>query len=56
MVAMYERTGIAKFSTGVRDDNVASTRLCEKLGVVRSDYLILVGMDPDAFKDARITK
>jgi hypothetical protein len=56
MVAMHERTGIAKFSTGIRDDNIPSTRLCEKLGVVRSDYLILIGMDPDAFKDARITK
>lgn len=56
MVTMFERTGIGKFSTGIRDDNIPSTRLCEKLGVVRSDYLILIGMDPDAFRDARITK
>lgn len=56
MVAMRDRTGIAKFSTGVRDDNVASSRLCAKLGVLRSDYLIVIGMDPEAFTDERLTK
>ncbi|WP_413719827.1 GNAT family N-acetyltransferase [Silicimonas sp. MF1-12-2] len=56
MIAMHEKTGIGKFSTGIRDDNIPSERLCEKLGVVRSDYLIIIGMDPDAFRDARITK
>ena len=56
MVTMFERTGIGKFSTGIRDDKIPSTRLCEKLGVVRSDYLILIGMDPNAFRDARVTK
>lgn len=48
LVAMHGMTGIGTFSPGIGDDNVPSTRLCEKPG--------LVGMDPDAFKNARITK
>lgn len=56
MLAMREKTGILKFSTGVRDDNLPSSRLCAKLGVLKSEYLVVIGMDPDAFTDERVTK
>ena len=56
MVAMHEKTGIGRFTTGVRDDNVPSAALCAKFGVMRSDYMVVIGMDPDAFSDDRVTK
>lgn len=56
MLEMRDRTGIGRFSTGIRDDNLPSLRLCSKLGVEKSDYMIVLGMDPDAFADARVTK
>lgn len=56
MVAMNERTGIKRFTTGVRDDNLPSTALCAKFGVMRSDYLAIIGMDPSAFSDDQVTK
>lgn len=56
MVAMNEENGFRRFMTGIRDDNAASTALCAKFGVERSDYVIVIGMDESAFSDGRVTK
>ena len=56
MMAMHERTGIKRFTTVVRDDNLPSTALCAKFGLMRSDYLAIIGMDPSAFSDDQVTK
>ena len=56
MVAMHKKTGFRRFTTGVRDDNLPSAALCAKFGVMRSDYMVVMGMDPNAFSDDRVTK
>lgn len=56
MLTMTSESGRRRFITGIRDDNAASVALCAKLGVTASGTVMLMGMDPAAFSDARITK
>ena len=49
MLRMYEKTGLAKFFTGIRHGNQSSSALCAKLGVVHAGWEIIVGMDPEQF-------
>ncbi|MCL5777804.1 GNAT family N-acetyltransferase [Limibaculum sp. FT325] len=56
LVAMHERHGFPGFMTGVREGNTASERLCAQLGVVPSDYRVIVAIDPESFSGGRVTK
>lgn len=56
MVEMNRRHGFENFMTGVRKGNTASERLCAKLGVMPSDYSVVVAIDPTQFAGDRITK
>ncbi|MHA1554831.1 MAG: GNAT family N-acetyltransferase [Alphaproteobacteria bacterium] len=56
LIASHERLGARRFKTGVRTDNVPSTRLCNSLGVTDSGSDIVSGIDPEVFKGDRLTK
>lgn len=56
MVTMHREFGFSSFMTGIRDDNAQSLALSAKLGVVASDKMFVISMDPSAFADARVTK
>lgn len=53
---MYDKFGATSFYTGVRKDNIASRHVCQKLGVVESDYACLAILDPEFFGDGGYTK
>lgn len=56
MLTINRECGFTRFVTGIRDDNAPSLALSARLGVGESGMMIVVGMDPSAFTDARITK
>ena len=51
-----EQLGARRFSTGIRLGNEPSERLCRALGLEESDFDIVLGIDPAAFSDDRLTK
>lgn len=53
---MHEHHGAASFYTGVRKDNLASRHVCQKLGVVESQYACLAILDPEFFGEGGYTK
>ncbi|MEM6577827.1 MAG: GNAT family N-acetyltransferase [Pseudomonadota bacterium] len=53
---MWEDFGARGFITGVRRDNRSSHRLCEKLGVVDTEWMLAQGIDPDVLGTRRFTK
>lgn len=53
---MHEHFGAEEFYTGVRKENAASRHVCNKLGVVESDYCCLAILDPKHFGEGGFTK
>lgn len=56
IVHMWETHGARGFMTGVRHDNVPSQRLCAKLGVVDTDWMMAQCIDPEVLGASRSTK
>jgi len=45
MIAMHVRYEFAAFFTGVKEDNIASARVCTKLGLAKTNNSILIAFD-----------
>ena len=45
IVAMYERHGLGRFFTAIKDGNTASENLCSKLGFSRKKAAVLIAID-----------
>ncbi len=56
MVRMYQLHGYTVFSTGIREGNIPSERLCASLGLRATQSSILLSIDPAAFDGGAITK
>jgi hypothetical protein len=56
IIHMWERHGARGFMTGVRADNASSQALCNKLGVVASDWIMASCMDREVFTGKSVTK
>lgn len=56
MRAMKARHGFERFFTGIREGNAASEALCRKLGLRRTDRVVMIAIDPDALAGGRLTK
>jgi len=53
---MVEDFGATGFFTGVKAENASSMKLCQRLGVLRSDYTIVASIDPTALGAASFTR
>jgi len=56
IIAMHERHGFSSFSTGIRQGNSASERLCTKLGLSPMGKAVIVAIDPAVFAGSKMTK
>lgn len=56
LIAMHERFGFQDFFTGIREGNVPSAKLCEKLGLSATDNIVQFTIDPTVFGGSQITK
>jgi acetyltransferase (GNAT) family protein len=56
LIAMYERYGYQEFFTGIREGNIPSAKLCEKLGLAATDSIVQLTIDPETFGGSQITK
>ena len=56
MLEAEKRLDAKTFRTGIREGNTASDRLCRSLGMSPSPYEIVIGIDPEIFGEARLTK
>lgn len=56
VIDMWENKGARGFFTGIRSDNAVSKAVCAKMGVVETEYCLVVGADPAHFGDTPMTK
>ena len=56
LVHSHEVLGSTGFKTGIAAGNIASARLCEGLGLTDSGEDIIALIDPDVYKEDRLTK
>lgn len=56
MIAMFERHGFSSFVTGIRQGNVASEKLCAKLGLTQRAIASIIAIDATAFAGGQLTK
>lgn len=56
ILSMNERHGSSAFITGVCKGNVASEKLCQKLGLSAGHYGVVTALDPKQFPGGRMTK
>lgn len=56
IVQLWENLGVRGFGTGIVAGNTASFSLCEKLGVLPSDWVALGVTDPSMFHGGSLTK
>jgi len=56
IVSASEEFGARGFFTGVKAENASSMKLCERLGVTRSNYKIIASIDPAALSGASFTR
>ena len=56
MLFMHQHHGFSNFTTGIRQGNEASERLCQKLGFSSGKYQLIAALDPKQFTGGRMTK
>ncbi len=56
LVHMWETHGARGFITGVRSDNAASRKLCQKLDVADTEWMMAQCIDPDVLGTSQHTK
>ncbi len=56
IVHMWEQEGARGFMTGVRQDNVSSAALCNRLGVADTEWTYAVCVDPQTLGRKSVTK
>ncbi|MCK7614272.1 GNAT family N-acetyltransferase [Roseibium sediminicola] len=56
IVHMWEEKGARAFMTGVRQDNASSTALCNRLGVIDTEFAYAVCVDPQTLGRDSVTK
>ncbi len=56
MIHSHEKLGATGFKTGIAPGNVASARLCERLGLEDSGSDIVAIIDPNVYSEDRLTK
>lgn len=56
MLAMAERHGAISFYTGIRRENAVSQAVCTRLGVCRTEHVVLMAMDVEATGGKSLTR
>ncbi len=56
IIHMWERYGVRGFTTGVRADNSSSQSLCNKLGVIATEWVYASCIDTELLGGSSITK
>lgn len=56
MLAIAERHGATSFYTGIRRENAVSQAVCTRLGVRRTEYVVLMAMDVEASGGKSLTR